>query len=666
DGVQVATTPDTIGDTSNSDALLFGRDAATNSWSEFDGNLDEIKIYGYALTPAEIAVLAQASTGTVVVNSTGNASDSNPGDDVCDTGGAIGSDPECTFRAAIQEANASAAIDTIHFNIPTTAAGHSGGVWTISPTSALPSVSAPVTLDATTQPGWTANPIVRLDGASAGSVSGLSVGGAADGSVIDGLMVTRFGVDGVWLASGADGVTVARTWIGTNGSGASSMGNGDDGIDINGINAVIDRNVVNHSGDEGIDVRANGATITGNIIGLEPDGSSGSGNIDVGIALFGANTTIGGSTSAARNIISNNYEGIEVSTSGNVIRGNYIGTDGTGTLNRKNRIGDGIEILSGTGNIVGGTAPGQGNLIAFNQLKGVDVTGGTGNTVLGNHIHSNGGLGIDLGSTGVTPNDAGDGDTGANDLLNFPVITSAVETGGTVTVTYDLDVPAGTYRVEFFESTAADASGYGEGETFVAAATATPGTGRTHSFAGSAGDLITATATRIDLGAATGFSSTSEFSAEVTVTGDPLAPELWLSTAADVGSPSGVSAVDSWSAGALLGFGDPGLALGPGTTGGTMSLVSDFDDQGQDGNVVLIGLHLVQSTISVGTSPPVTLQPATCRSRLPTTRRSSTRISRRRPSPTRTSVCSGRTRRGTTAPEASRFFSTSRLASARR
>ena len=104
----------------------------------------------------------------------------------------------------------------------------------------------------------------------------------------------------------------------------------------------------------------------------------------------------------------------------------------------------GLHIDPVTGNRVGGTALGAGNTIANNASLGIRVapTAGT-NAILGNAIYANSGLGIDLADDGVTTNDVGDGDSGPNDLLNFPVITSATASGPTVTVDFDLDAPAG-------------------------------------------------------------------------------------------------------------------------------------------------------------------------------------------------------------------------------
>jgi hypothetical protein len=108
-----------------------------------------------------------------------------------------------------------------------------------------------------------------------------------------------------------------------------------------------------------------------------------------------------------------------------------------------------------------------------------------------------------------------DGDSGANDLLNYPVITAATVTGTTISIDLDLDVPAGDYRIEFFKNpSGADPSGYGEGERFAGAASIShPGGGTqsfSHSFSGFVGDSITATTT-IDSGGGS-YGSTSEFS----------------------------------------------------------------------------------------------------------------------------------------------------------
>src|SRR5262249_6021098 len=149
---------------------------------------------------------------------------------------------------------------------------------------------------------------------------------------------------------------------------------------------------------------------------------------------------IGGTTSAARNIISGNDQyGVLLdgsATQSNTIRGNWIGLDANGAA--LGNSGDGISIQGGAhDNTIGGTAAGAGNVISGNTGNGVTLTGSTaiGNTLRGNSIHDNGNLGIDLGGDGVTFNDSGDTDTGPDNLQNFPVLTGATTPSGTTVIT---------------------------------------------------------------------------------------------------------------------------------------------------------------------------------------------------------------------------------------
>ena len=156
---------------------------------------------------------------------------------------------------------------------------------------------------------------------------------------------------------------------------------------------------------------------------------------------------------------------------------------------------DGIQIVSGTGNIVGGEGSGESNRIRNNGRDGIRAFGGTGNRVSANEISGNGGLGIDLDGNGVSGNDAGDGDTGPNNLQNFPTLTSA-SGGASTSVSGSLDSAPGTYRVEFFANAACDGTN-GEGARFLGATDVSPGvafsaTGLGPTFAG---EVVTATAT---------------------------------------------------------------------------------------------------------------------------------------------------------------------------
>jgi len=456
-----------------------------------------------------------------------------------------GVDGAISLSEAITAANNSPETVTISFNItdPLVNGTHTFFVGA----GGLPAITDTVIIDGTTDPDFAGDPVIRIDGSSAGAgVNGLRFAAASDGSIVRGLMITRFSGYGIQVDAGADGITIANNWIGTTGTGSTGVGNTNSGINIQGANTIVgglginDGNVITNNGNEGINVAGAGATgtiIQGNIIGLDPDGSTGSGNADVGIALLSGahNTTIGGTTAEARNVISKNLEGIEINSNNNVVQGNYIGTDSLGTADRGNRSDDGIEIQSSaTGNLIGGTSPGAGNLIAFNALAGVNVVSGSNNAVLGNLIHSNGGLGIDLGSVGVTANDSDDVDSGANNLQNFPVITAADLSGTDLTLSGSLDTDGtGTqYRIEFFGNAAGteDATN-GEARVYLGAVTVTTDGLGDATFSNvtlsgvtlNAGDSVTATATQITDPGQVGlddqlaYGSTSEFSANLKI-----------------------------------------------------------------------------------------------------------------------------------------------------
>jgi hypothetical protein len=239
----------------------------------------------------------------------------------------------------------------------------------------------------------------------------------------------------------------------------------------------------------------------------------------------GNNNTIGGTSPDDRNLISGNgFLGIEISsnsTGDNVVQGNLIGTQKNGTSALGNS-GLGVYV-DATDNTIGGTGLGEANVIAFNGGDGVFVefvgVANTGNRISGNPIFSNGELGIDLrGGTedaaGATANDPKDPDTGANDLQNKPVLTSAKTVGGTTTIQGKLNsTPSDPFVVEFFSNP----SGENEGKKFIGnKAVSTNSNGNvTFSFSPSqavaAGQRITATATDSVDG------DTSEFSAPRTV-----------------------------------------------------------------------------------------------------------------------------------------------------
>ena len=200
----------------------------------------------------------------------------------------------------------------ITFNIP------GSGVQVISPTTALPlpALTVPVTLDATTESGYSGTPLIELNGASAvpGTV-GLTVTGGS--TTVKGLDIVQFSGDGIDLTTNG-GDIIQANYIGINPAGNAALANGGNGISINGI----------------------------------------SGN------------TIGGTTTAARNIVSGNgASGVYVTAgAGNVIEENYIGTTAAGNATLGNS-SYGVFLSNASVNSV------LNNTISGNGSDGVNVTG---------------------------------------------------------------------------------------------------------------------------------------------------------------------------------------------------------------------------------------------------------------------------------------------------
>ena len=218
-------------------------------------------------------------------------------------------------------------------------------------------------------------------------------------------------------------------------------------------------------------------------------------------------------------MISGNVHGVEAATGRVDILGNLIGTDASGTAPLPPVQRRGVVFGLASDIRVGGTAPGAGNVIAFNESGVEGFVSGVRVPIRGNRIFSNTNwLGIDLkGNDGVTANDPGDADGGPNGLQNFPVVDAAITADRKTEVNGVLDTaPSAAFTIDLYASDACDPSGYGEGERYLgAAAVTTDGAGHasfsyTTTGAVPAGDVITATATTAD-------GSTSEFSACTTV-----------------------------------------------------------------------------------------------------------------------------------------------------
>ncbi len=282
-----------------------------------------------------------------------------------------------TLRQAIELANANEGADTIEFELP-------ADDLVIDLESALPTITETVTIDGTTQPGYSDTPLVTVLGEVDEYGYPLYAGfvvqpgfepsdPSVDGTAIRGLAIGNF--SSAILDPGSTGSSYDNNYIGVAVDGETPIPN-DTGISLGSegesMATTVADNVISANFNQGVYIVSSGNVLTGNIIGLNAAGDSQFGPDDAflgnssGVGIdFGVDNVIGGTTAAARNIISGNGVGIYSSSgaSATTIQGNYIGTDITGTVGRGNA--DGIELASNADQI-GGTAAGAGNLISDN------------------------------------------------------------------------------------------------------------------------------------------------------------------------------------------------------------------------------------------------------------------------------------------------------------
>jgi hypothetical protein len=343
-----------------------------------------------------------------------------------------------SLRAAITQVNQDTqpGTDTITFAI-------GSGAQTIVPLTALPTITHPVVINGTTQPGYAGTPLIQLDGATASttssSVNGLTISGG--NSTVEGLVINRFNNAAIEL-TGAGGDTVAGNYLGTDSTGTASFGFG----------------VMSTTENRGVYV------------------------------LGSTNNVIGGTTPGARNVISGNGAGVVLqNTSGNVVDGNYIGTDVTGTQALPNHTGVSLSVQPTSVNTIGGTSPGAGNVISSNTSKGIYLARSS-TLVEGNYFGTD--------ASGTSPLGVFQGVDGYSGWTAS--LSSAVSSSSGITIAGSFASAASTtYTVKFYSSP----SGTSQGETYLGSATVTTDATGKASFTATfpitvaKGQVITATAT---------------------------------------------------------------------------------------------------------------------------------------------------------------------------
>jgi hypothetical protein len=440
-----------------------------------------------------------------------------------------------SLRQAILDANAQPDTSTIDFNIP------GAGVQRIRPTTPLPDVTQSVLIYGYSQPGYSGVPLIEINGSRAGwFADGLTLSGP--NCAVSGLVIDGFGGAAIRL-EGAGGDVITRDYLGTDPTGSRALGNGVgvfiDGSSQNTIGglAAIFGNLISGNRQAGIGVRGSGNLIQANRIGTDVSGTAALPN-GTGVSIFGngSNNTIGGDTLGVNLISGNQGDGIGVySGTANLVLGNLIGTDASGTTALPNRYGVGL--FSGSASsVIGGTNAGAGNVISGNRRDGVRIES-NGNLVQGNFIGTDrsGTLSLGNGRDGVmvdrkTGNAIRQNGIFANGHLGIelrhggnqgqpaPVLTSANIYGFSMSIAGSLTAAANTtFTVEVFIS---PNSGPGQGARFgISFTVTTDSSGRAEfTFQGASppdvesGQFLTATATDPA-------GNTSSFSTSVVVTG---------------------------------------------------------------------------------------------------------------------------------------------------
>jgi parallel beta-helix repeat protein len=358
-----------------------------------------------ALVVALIALLVPVSPISANTFTVSTTADSGPG----------------SLRAAIESANLTSAKDTIKFAIP------GAGPHTIVLASDLPGITRPVIIDGTTQPTVPLTLGVVIDGISA--VNGLFLTTGSTGSTIKGLAIINCGSSGI-LVDGSGSHIIQGNYIGT-ADGVTAAGNSIGIFLSNSPNNLIGGTTASQgnlvaASAVGIHITGTSSTgnrVQGNRIGTDSSGTMALGN-STGVQIVDASgSTIGGTAAGARNIISGSInEGIVfngLAAQNNVIQGNYIGTDATGTLAIAN--GTGVTINS-PNNTIGGTTAAERNVISGNGGYGIDLSSDADNTiVVGNYI------GTDAAGTSALGNT-----DGINVATSFNTIGSSISGGGNV------------------------------------------------------------------------------------------------------------------------------------------------------------------------------------------------------------------------------------------
>jgi hypothetical protein len=338
-----------------------------------------------------------------------------------------------SLRQAILDANASAGANIINFNIPaddarhfyykddgvpgqvslgqitnTTAAvdsaiadidpDHPQSWWSIQPMTGLGSLGGQVTVDGTSQPGYAGTPNIELDGSLLSTPGTGALGFShASGCAVRGLAINRFPGPAIGFSLIDHGV-IQGNFIGTDISGRIGLGIGtlafgagntlSAGIDIeqgsdnligsdgDGVNDLAERNVISAGAGWGLVLGGDNEVVAGNYIGTDVTGTASLGAGYFGVFIAGDHDRIGTSgheadNAAEANLISGNGGGgMDIKGQYTVVAGNYIGTDASGTQAIPNSTFGGILVDGASFNRIGTDDDGVGDTAERNVISG--------------------------------------------------------------------------------------------------------------------------------------------------------------------------------------------------------------------------------------------------------------------------------------------------------
>jgi hypothetical protein len=294
-----------------------------------------------------------------------------------------------SLRQAIIDANANAGPDVISFSI-------ASGPQRIVLTSQLPTITDPLTIDGTTQPGFAGVPLIEIQPNGQVIGDGFTITGG--NSVLRGLVLNNFRGHAITIETGGTNV-IEGNYVGTDATGAVAAANLQHGVFILSSNnnrvgglTTAARNVISGNFGNGVHMAlgASNNLVQGNYIGVNAAGTAALPN-ESGIVFFNnaPNNTIGGSTAAHKNVVSGNRNiGISIeSSNSNVVRGNFIGTNAAGDAAISN-LSENLQVSASSNTLIGGSTATTGTAPG-NVVLSIFVVGGAQTLIQGNLIGTN-------------------------------------------------------------------------------------------------------------------------------------------------------------------------------------------------------------------------------------------------------------------------------------